>query len=194
MTTSKHPRLFYFFLIALLASPSCSKRKLAKEDIMWNPYQVGNELVFVNDKGDQQTFFISEIETVKIRNNPYAGTLSGTRENQLTYIDTTKLSTTPKEHVFLAIGKDRERSTWISFVLNLPNVIDANHTVTIDELTKMTPRQMTVKNKLYKDVLELHPVNQGGTLAFPEIRKICWSKANGYVQYELSNGEVWSLK
>jgi len=64
-------------------------------------------------------------------------------------------------------------------------------------LSDLNNRQVvsqTIEGTNYTDVLVLTPENVEMEVQGVTVEKVYWSKASGYVRYEMSGGTVWSLK
>ena len=179
--------LITFFLALFIIG--CVTYDLSPKDEAWNPYEVGEKFTFVSDQGGERNFTISNIDKTKNRVNVYAGNLSRMKES-LTVFATE--DNTSEEVPILAIYKNSDDKSFINFTLNLSAILGVNH---VEEIPEANAKLGNAAGFSGDDLLNINPVqNVGPGVEIPYVTNFIFSKSRGFVQFSLTNGEVWSLK
>ncbi len=182
------------FMVATLLCFSCAKtKKLSNSDLAWNPYEVGDKLIFQSNNGDEHTLEIKTIERSDDKTNPYAGDFSGKLEQEIIYCSSSE-DPTNDERILTAIGKTSSDDTFIHLNLDIPNTQFPGGLYLLSDLENRQVESLTIEGNSYSDVLVLTPENVEMEIQGITVEKVYWSKSSGYIRYDMSDGTVWSLK
>jgi len=193
--SSQFPKMFHYLVVGfgLIIFTSCANYSLSSEELKWNPYNVGDELVFVDNKGAMMNLKITSLDRNVSKINPYAGNFSGKYEQLI--VNYLFINGPDRElHTLLAIGKDPKGRGFFNPTLEIPRIIHQSNPFSFDELQRKAKTQLTVRGKTYYDVLIFNPTTPTETLAIPHITKLYWSISKGCVKFVLSNNTIWELQ
>lgn len=181
-------------IIILLVFSACKTYKLSSEELSWNPYRIGQVLSFESSNQDVYNIKISSMDREVNRTNPYAGNLSSMHE-QLIVRYKFEDNRDRAEHNLFTISKSPNNMGLLNFNWDLQEAVLLSDPVDIDIANRWNVERKVINGKAYNDVIEYKPVaSPVSDVNFPYVTKLYWSKKKGYVQYQLSNGIVWSLK
>lgn len=191
-------KIFILILVSLIVSCK-TESKIDTILLDWQPYKIGDKLVFKSTKNESDTIFVKEIEsyTNTTRNNhfvlPYyhttvfiSGEISLTKPfissigNRVTrdYVGLLKFSF-EEDNDYLTLNLEKRRDT-------LSHVPVAIH---IKELTSM------FKNKSEDESVEIDikSFRNYDTYLSYDLKTFFWSKKFGYTKYEYKSGDSWIL-
>ncbi|MBA3985244.1 MAG: hypothetical protein H0X63_01380 [Flavobacteriales bacterium] len=161
---------------------SCRTDRLSKEDLEWQPYKVGDSLVFGSNKGESKTIVVKSVERHINPTDPLD--IFPDRVETLFVIGKSN------SHIdLLKISKGR---IWFSIKrLNKNTLLHPNTIYNIDEIQKMD-RELVSNKKVYK----IEAIQYSDNLKeFPfDLSYIYWSKEYGYAKFEYEDGYEWTLK
>lgn len=173
---------------------SCNKFKLSENDLNWQPYKVGDILVFKSNKAEIDSIYITEVES---HSNPedYLAVFSDEHEilfvsGELSKSDESNYNNRSVSLISMfADGNSEMRFEFkkINDSFQYPTTI-----VPIDSM-----KYMMMNNK--KEFLHLNDVIEiiANDYYFEgeyDLQKFYWSKKYGYVSYNYNNGISWKLE
>ncbi|MFY7670780.1 hypothetical protein ACOSP6_06795 [Tenacibaculum sp. MEBiC06402] len=188
-------KAFTFVLISLLLS--CGKKhKMDSESFDWQPYEVGDKLVFESNNNEVDTIFVKEIKSYT---NPgdhlailpdYHTTYFITGEisliNPFTSSIGNKVTRDYVDILQLSSGKETDYLT-----LNLKKRRD---TLSYSEITfKISELKSKFKNKSKYKSIEIDAESYNDMPFAYDLKTVFWSKEFGYTKYEFKNGNSWEL-
>src|SRR5205085_9794613 len=102
------------------------------------------------------------------------------------------------EDSFMRLQAYEDKNTVVKFNLLAKNSWFYADSYYINDLNKLKESSMTIKDKIYIDVVVIEPQEEI-TKEYNEERnefvtKIYWSKSKGYIRYDLKNGIYWELQ
>ncbi len=184
----------HLLMMVTLLCFSCEKtKKLSNSDLAWNPYEIGDKLVFQSNNGEEHTLEIKTIERSDDKTNPYAGDFSGKLEQEIIYCSSSE-DVDNDERILTAIGRTSSDDTFIHLKLDIPDTQFPGSLYLLSDLDNRQVESLTVEGTNYTDVLVLTPENVEMEVQGVTVEKVYWSKGSGYVRYDMSDGTVWSLK
>lgn len=159
---------------------SCQKLNLSPQDKEWNPYEVGDELVFNSAGKTSIKLIISRIELEKSKTNVYAGNLSKQKESLIVFA---KNETDNEERPLLVVFKNSDGESFLNFTFALPGFLEVNHVEKIEDL------------KLKDEDFELIPIaNVSPDVTTPYITQFTFSKTRGYLGFTTNSRDHWLLE
>ncbi|MDP5121087.1 MAG: hypothetical protein NWQ46_05800 [Spirosomaceae bacterium] len=168
----------------------CVTYDLSPKDEAWNPYEVGDKFTFVSDKNNERTFTISNVEKTTNRVNVYAGNLSKLKESLTVFA--IEENGSPEEFPLLTIFKNSQDQSFLNFNFALPEMLEINH---VEEISDANSKLESANGFSGNDFLNISPVlNVSPDVSIPYVTNFIFSKSTGFVQFSLTNGEVWNLK
>jgi len=193
--------IIFTIFILILALLFCGKRyRLTKKDTDFNPYKVGDSLLFHSDKDKKDTLIIASIERRKLNYNSYFffdyEYLFG--DTWETYEVSTKFSNNrgaPSSNI-LTIRAEPNGTKTISFDFTLNHAFwygneylekDANNILNL-QITKFERGLLK-----FNDVIVVPSSDEEYKERDDYIYKIYWSKSNGFVGFDMLNGEEWAI-
>ncbi len=190
------------FLIGSFVILSCKTTlyKLNDEDIKWNPYKMGDSLIFKSNQGVYDTIYIKNVQKGESPNDNlgkpkyyYEWLFVGAES-----INNKKIST---DYLILQVVNSPS-GTGIDFNLILKNAqLDGDSNYYSTNYLKKMPiiKDPTIHDK-YNDVFRLPIlpkvdfVNQNNSINLNySINAIYWSRSHGYIRFDLTNGSYWEL-
>lgn len=184
-------RSFPFALTILfcLVLGSCTTYDLSPQDTAWNPYEEGERLTFISDEGEERTFTISKIEQTTNRVNVYAGNLSRLKESLTVFaIEEGKAD---EEFPILSVFKNSQDESFVNFNFALPEILEINH---VEGIPNADTKLSSVNGYDGADFLSISPIqNVAPDVQIPYVTNFIFSKSEGFVQFSLTNNEVWRL-
>lgn len=189
----KPKTILFSFLIIVISSIQfgCKTYDLSPQDEQWNPYEVGEKLIFVSEAGSERHFTISKVEKTEQRVNVYAGNLSKLKES-LTIFAIEEGGETTDEFPLLAIFKNSQDESFINFILGLPNILETNH---VEEVSEAESKIGQINDFEGNDFLVVNPSqNVSPDVTIPYVSNFIFSKSAGFVQFTLTNGDIWNIK
>ncbi|HMC02471.1 MAG TPA: hypothetical protein VKN14_15635 [Flavobacteriaceae bacterium] len=181
-------------ILFLIFLSGCGKEiNLSEKERNWNPYQVGEILVFQSSEMELDTIFIKEIADNIFPSS--TGPLKYYNESLWVYVKHTDPNYDRKlTNKLLEIQTGTpEKPSEINFGILAKNAVFYDSYKTIEELEKLN--ELTIETPLGKftDVLEIEDTEGMYSERDNFIDRIYWSKSNGYLRFEKRNGKVWEL-
>jgi hypothetical protein len=168
----------------------CTTYNLSPKDEAWNPYHEGDRFTFISNSGDERTFRISTIEKTQNRVNIYAGNLSKLKESLTVFA--VEENGSSEEFPLLAIFKNSKDISFVNFVFAFPEMLEINH---VEEIPDAELKLGTTSDFDGNDFLNINPtLNVSSDVTIPYAINFIFSKSVGFVQFSLTNGEVWNLE
>jgi hypothetical protein len=187
-------------ILILVGLVSCkSTYRLTEQEIIFNPYHVGDTLVFKSNTGDRDTIFIIGVDR---RKNPtdqlaifpnYAEHLSvfvkhsdpaspggGQRYLRSNFLEIHKWSKISATIDFDFVAKD----AWFY----------GGNGISIIEIKNKTMTELKINSIVFRDVVIIHSNNTEYRHRNNFIDKIYWSNKTGYLKFDLLNGVTWELE
>lgn len=165
-------------LAIALSMFSCKTYKLSKSDLEWQPYKVGDKLVFKSNKDEMDTIQIKSVEIHNAENDPLA--LFPSILQSLYVIDNKReilelSSSKPGSNILFSIKLGKNNLKYPSTILSIKemSILETKNGKYIIEATEFYDNM--------KDV------------SF-DLRYIYWSKEFGYLGIEYSDNYIWTLK
>jgi len=158
---------------------SCNYYKLSKKNLLWQPYMVGDKLVFKSNTEELDTILISKINTVI----SFTDNLSlFSDRHEVLFVDT------PKQNVIeiKALKKDMLLKFNIRLGKNKLYEEYPNIKVRLNELIKMKCNNniYCIETKYLIDSISRYNSN---------IKNILWSNKLGYLKLVYNNEKSWEL-
>lgn len=157
---------------------SCKTYKLSKSDLEWQPYKIGDMLVFESNIGELDTIKIKNVETHINADDPLA--VLPNRLQSLFVVE---------KRSFLEMEAG-EKGSYIHFTIRLgknklkyPGVVLSIKEM--NELIEDESGRYVIEAKEYYDNMKGRPF---------DLRYIYWSKKYGYLGLEFKDNYVWALK
>lgn len=185
----------FLFFVVIGVMHSC-KYTLESESYAWQPYSEKDELIFHSNFGATQTVRIVSVEMQISDVDPLAllpkkhevvkvfgecAAVINTQQLRFEKFELLKLS---------AFSKNRE-NIWFNWSTLLGKLYGNNVVELSDLVQKETVKLTTPLGELDTYIFEINDEFFGSRKDF--IKKFYWNKDLGYVRYELSTGEVWTL-
>lgn len=175
---------------------SCNTYKLTDADLEWQPYKVGDMLVFESSKGELDTIKVENIEVLTGADDP----LSVLPNKIQTLFVSGLYYHKPKKDIMgrmfsttscSVIGMRANSSgSFIEFTIRLgenelkyPGVVQSIKEMS--ELNTDESGRYIIEAKEYYDNMKDRPF---------DLRYIYWSEKHGYLGLEFKNNYVWTLK
>ena len=188
-------KTFAFILFSVLLS--CGPEyKMKSESFDWQPYKIGDKLIFKSNTNQIDTIFVKEIKSYT---NPddhlaifpdYYTTYFITGEITLINPFTSSIGNTVKKDYVnileLSSGKETDYLT-----LNFKKRRD---TLSYSEVTfKISELKLKFKNKSKYESIKVDAESYNKMSFSYDLKTIFWSKEFGYAKYEFKNGHSWEL-
>ncbi|GEM_PF-2762394 len=178
---------YFYFLIFIFTLLSCfaDRYKLDKEEIEFNPYQIGDKIVFESNLNEIDTFFISNIDLV------FNDGIGITEYKQVLRISEGKA---PKE------GDIFDHRTFLLKVRSggskEPTIVEFRNfdgkKIYLKELLSSPKKRFVTSFGTYNDVIEINGRSDEKIESL--IYKFQWSLKNGIIQFEKGDSSIWTLK
>lgn len=164
---------------------SCTRYTLSEKDLEWQPYEVGDRLIFMSDKGEIDTVTIGLIE---VRSNPDDPLSINPDMNQRIFVEVENRR--PSTIIELHASKYGKS---IDFNLHLGEN-DFKYPCFHLEIERilLTQRPFNGYPNVYQILVEQSCSNLKEQ-AF-DLQYIYWSMEYGYVGMEFKNGYTWTLQ
>jgi hypothetical protein len=169
--------------VLIMSLFSCRKYRLSDSDLVWQPYKVGDQLIFESNRGERDSITIKSIETHTNPDDPLA--VFPSNKETLFVVDNAEILKLEAEkngsyvQFRLRLGDNSLVSPWV--------LLDLNRTE-IDrlEITDFSNKKVyKIMAKESKESLKDRPF---------DLRYIYWSKEYGYLGLEFKDGYIWKLK
>ena len=179
---------------------SCGKTyKLSEEALAWQPYKVGDVLIFKSNKGEIDTIYVREINSHTNPSDPldffpdYHQSLFVTGEIKLREpkVDMMKKKYFTENINLLNLHADEESPFFYFVFEKKTDTLDYPTTaLTLDSLKL----EFKTKKKLKYGAI-LIQAKEHYDLPFDyDLANFWWSKEYGYVRYEFKDGYYWELR
>jgi hypothetical protein len=180
-------------ILCILFFTSCAHYRLTSEELKWNPYQVGETLIFINSSSQKMELIISSLDKSSNKINPYAGNFSGKHEQLIVNYKFKNGQPDSEIHTLLAIGKSPKGEGFFNPILEFPNIVHISEPISFEALQRKPKTQLTIRGKTYSDLIIFNPASPTEILAYPHVNKLYWSISNGCVKLNLSDNTNWEL-
>src|SRR5690554_914355 len=180
-------------LITILLT-SCGKRiEMPESEKKWNPYKVGEVLIFKSSENELDTIKVKEISDNIFPDGPTP--LKYYNENLWIFVEHTDPNYDRHlKNNFLEITTGTpETPTIINFRLLAKNSVFYDSYRTIEELDSMKLTFLETPIGEFSDVLEINDKERRYAERDNFVEKIYWSKSNGYLKFEKKDGKTWVL-
>ena len=169
--------------ILIMTLFSCRKFRLGSDDLEWQPYTVGDLLIFESSSGEHDTISIKTIESHNNPDDPLAvfpnsvETLFVVARTEILKLHADKDGSYIQFK--LRLGNDNLVSPWVLLDLNKNEIDKLDVTKFIDKPAyKIVARESIAS-------LKDRPF---------DLQYIYWSKQYGYLGLEFKDGYIWTLK
>ena len=181
-------------LLFILLSGCAKEIRLSDKEKKWNPYRVGEILIFESSENELDTIFIQEInDNIFPSSN---GPLKYSNESLWVYAK----HTDPNYDRYLTnkileiqTGTP-EKPSRINFGLLAKNAWFYDSYKTINELEALKETSIETQFGKFADVIKIEDTKGMYSERDDFIERIYWSKSNGYLRFEKKNGKIWTLK
>lgn len=182
-------------VLFFISFTGCNEFKLSKEELKWQPYMVGDVLIFESNMGEIDSIRITSISSYLNPKDPLA---IFPDQYETLFVNGELLNPNKDhehwEHVnFLNLTSSDE--TWVVF--NLSKISDslqyAEAKYSVDQLKRFYNNEK-VTNNCINDVIELKPNYTGGLDYEFDLKSYRWSLKYGYVRYSFKNSYYRELK
>jgi len=174
-----------------------ANHRLTKSDIAFNPYKVGDTLVFQSDQRESDTLIIYSADRQVLREKCYSfltciySYLTVDSWEGL-YVDVR----TPTDHWtgtnILTVRAEPNGTKTIYFNLILKNAWwYGDNEDDLDKIKLLTKETFKHSNNVFSDVVTIISKNKEYLDRPDYIEKIYWSKSYGFVGFDKLNGEKW---
>ncbi len=187
-------------ILILVGLVSCkSTYRLTEQEIIFNPYRVGDTLVFKSNTGDRDTIFVLEIDR---RKNPTSqlAILPDYAEHLSVFVKHSDPATPDGGHRylrnnFLEMHKWNKISATIDFDFAAKDAwFYGGNGINITDIKNHTMTELKINSVVYRDVVIIHSNNTEYRHRNNFIDKIYWSNTTGYLKFDLLNGATWELE
>jgi hypothetical protein len=171
-------------LVLIIVLFSCRKYRLSDDDLEWQPYRVGDLLIFESSKGELDTIEIKNVDAHYHPDDPLS--ILPSSHESLFVID--------RSSGILTL-KTEKSGSYVVFDLRLGNNTLKYPVVTLD-LNKKEIDQLEVTQFIAKNVYKIVAKESFSNLKDRpfDLRYIYWSKEYGYLGLEFKDGYTWKLK
>lgn len=181
-------------ILTTILLTSCGKRiEMPESEKMWNPYKVGEVLIFKSSENELDTIKVEEINDNIFPDGPTP--LKYYNESLWVFVEHTDPNY--DRHLksnFLEIRTGTpEKPATISFGLLAKNSVFYDSSRTIEELDSMELTFLETPIGKFSDVLEIYDKARRYSERDNFVEKIYWSKSNGYLKFEKKDGKTWEL-
>lgn len=186
----------FLILLIIFIFSSC-KTNLKQEEIKWNPYKKGEILVFTSNMGENDTIFILDVT------NELHPTRHGTELPVFTYnqnIEILVKHTDPNydryliSNFFELEARTKDSPTTIRFLLAAKNSWLYGGSYKLEKLKEKEQVKLKVPFGEFNDVLIIEDTEEEYAHRTNYVKKIYWSRSEGYVKWEKLDGTTWELK
>ena len=185
--------LVYFIIMLTIVNMGCSQQRsfLTEQERLWNPYKVGQRLVFGTKGG-----LVDTVEITKVLDNQFPDGVGSLQNERLRVFAKVKSGFSSKERrevIWLNIfSKSSEYFSRVDFGVTILGGAFWGKMVPFDELEEYQTIFVETKYGTYDDVIRLDD-NSGRNLKGTDIKRIYWSKSAGYVKCETDDETIWEL-
>ncbi|MDC9721439.1 MAG: hypothetical protein PSN34_01535 [Urechidicola sp.] len=195
-------KVVIYSIIIFISLTSCKKHSFTKSDLEWQPYEIGDILIFESNRKEVDTIFITDISTYS---NPedQLGIFSDYHETLFVSGEVTLLN--PKIDIFkrpyyrdginlLKMYASEESS--IKF--NLAKIGDTlsypTTNISLDSLKYKMKYSPKIKlTNINDEVVKITTKDYYFDMKF-DLATFYWSKKFGYVRYDFKNNYYWTLQ
>lgn len=187
--------------VCLFCIISCKTTyRLSKDDLKWNPYHIGDLLVFKGNKESADTIFIRNISKGTAPNDnlaspkyyyewlnvgvDYISSRTDAGEPIYTSPIILSLSASPVDS-FCGIS--------FEFISNKGKFYSDSSMYDRRYLEQLPIMTMSIDGHQYTDIIKIKTVNKEYLDRENFITTLYWSKQKGYVRFDLNNGEYYEL-
>ncbi|WP_281989952.1 hypothetical protein [Aquimarina aggregata] len=171
---------------------------MKEKELEWQPYKIGDVLVFQSDLDVLDTIWIKEISLysnpkdnlsplsdyneILFVNGETSSSLknSGANYKYEKFITLLKVTASDKSNIRLMLSK--KNST-----INYPEI-----SLTIDNLIEIFENEPKINFFNISDVIEINGKDASGFVS--DVKTIWWSKKLGYVKYNFKDNSYWEIK
>jgi hypothetical protein len=181
------------FAMLTLGNLSCSQNRtfLTQEEKAWNPYEIGQKLIFGTLDGRRDTMEITKSSDMQFADG--IGSLQNERLNVLARIRDLTISRKPIEVTLLYMfARSKENPSRIKFELPLAGGKFWGKGYSFNELGNYDEISLHTPYGQFEDVIKIYD-NSNQDLRDKDISVIFWSKSFGYVRCEKKDGTIWDL-
>lgn len=176
-------KIIYIIILSTILF-SCKTYKLSKSDLEWQPYKIGDMLIFESNKGEIDTIQIESIEKFTNPDDPLA--VFPNKTQSIFVVG-------DKEILKLHAGSNGSK---IEFKIHLKSDSILRYPVTILYLqkNKINDLEKIVFNS--KNSFKIKSIESRGNMQDRpfDLRYIYWSKEYGYLGLEFKDNYFWTLK
>ncbi|MCB4800262.1 hypothetical protein [Neotamlana laminarinivorans] len=184
-----------FILIPLLLSCR-AEYKIDSESFDWQPYEIGDKLVFKSNANEVDTIFVKEISSYTNPNDH----LALFPDYQTTYFITGEISLinpftssignkVTKDYVDILKLSSGEETDYLTL-----NFKKRRDTLSYSEITfKISELESKFENKSKYESIEIDAEYNNDMPFAYDLKTVFWSKEFGYIKYEFKNGNSWNL-
>jgi len=177
-------------MVFLVAATACQNRVyLSDREKLWNPYRVGQKLVF-HSTGDRY----DTLEIIQVDNSAFSDGIGARGNERLKVVTQHRVKDSNRLHelLFLYITAPwKEDPSAIDFNFFLPDRSFMGRNYSIAELEGHKEIVLETPQGTFHDVIAIednsHPFKKQG------IKVVFWSKSAGYVRFEQYDGTVGEL-
>ena len=186
-----------FGSILLMIFLSCNKSiNLTCSDKNWQPYGVGDTLIFKSNLGDTVNVIVSDIESYSGRMGPdivQKGVWESLKVNCTEFIGKSINKINTFELLELSsMEEDNNCSIRFKCPIKGAKIYEAQELYRKD-LEEIKLKSLTIGNLHFDDVIEYQVREKKYSDRSDFISKIYWSKSYGYVRFDLNNTGYWML-
>ena len=176
------------FLITLTLTTillSCGRRvHLSEEEKAFNPYSIGDVLIFESSDKKLDTVIVSEISESVFPDAP----------GPLKYYNESLWVVSKNNGRILEVeAKTPDEEHGLLFNLNLKNVWSYGREMAFDEFSSLNTENLILNKRTYLDVLRIKGSDKYLDSREDAAAYIYWSKSEGYIKLEREDGYYWEL-
>jgi hypothetical protein len=197
-------RLKIITITIIIGLSSCGKSyRLTDNDISFNPYKVGDSLLFQSDKDERDTIIIASIDKEKLREKCYSFISCIPKylwgESWESYYVRTKSPDYHGEALndILTISAETNGSTAIMFDFHIKGATWYGNTEidnVANKLLNLKTQKITIGSTSYDDVITIPSTNKEYKKRNDFVNNLYWSRTKGLVGFDKSNGDKWTVK
>lgn len=174
-----------------------TNNRLTDNDIKFNPYKVGDTLVFKSNRNERDTLIVYSIHRRKLSekcysflNCIYTNLFCETWEGY--YINITKPNSNWTGSSLLTIRAERDKTKTIYFDLRIDNAWwYGDSEINLDTINLYKVTSFNTVNTTINDVLVIVSENKDYLDRDNYIKKLYWSKSLGLIGFDKLNGDKW---
>lgn len=185
-----------FLITMVLMLFSCKRYKLSKSDLEWQPYKIGDKLVFESNKGELDTIKVENIEVHTGADDPLA-----VLPNKIQTLFVSGLYYhKPKKDImgrmfnttFCNVIEMRANSSgsFIEFTIRLGEN-ELKYPGVVQSIKEMSELSTDESGKYIIKAVESRDNMKDRSF---DLRYIYWSKEYGYLGLEFKDNYIWALK